>query len=109
LEEKPKTLHHRILSPKLQYGHSNGWIETKDEVKADLYSGKLVYRSIKETGKGPQIVIDGSTGLVRTDVAVDVLLDGKPIILNLAVLQVWVFDKGSWKLIGRQSTKVERR
>jgi hypothetical protein len=108
LEQKDTTLLNLLLSDKLQYGHSNGWIETKEEVKADLYNGKIVYHSIKENGAGLRTVIDGETGLVREDVAIDVLLDGKPVNLNLAVLQVWVFDKGTWKLIGRQSTKVER-
>jgi hypothetical protein len=108
LEQRDTSLLNRILSSKLQYGHSNGWIESKEEVKTDLYNGKITYRSIKDNGQGPQLVIVGSTGLVREDVAIDVLLDGKPINLNLAVLQVWVFEKGAWKLIGRQSTKVER-
>jgi hypothetical protein len=108
LEQKDTAVLNRLLSAKLQYGHSNGWVETKEEVKNDLYNGKLAYRSIKENGKGLSVVVEGSTGLVRADEAIDVLLDGKPVSLNLTVLQVWIFENGNWKLIGRQSTKVER-
>src|SRR6478752_3317518 len=63
------------LSAQLTYGHSNGWIETKEELKADLFNGKLSYKRIK--GNGPSIVIEENTGLVREEVTVDVLLDGK--------------------------------
>jgi hypothetical protein len=108
LEQKDTALLNQLLSAKLRYGHSNGWIETREELKANLYNGKLVYRSIKDNGMGLQTVIDGNTGLVREDVAIDVVLDNKPVSLNLSVLQVWVFDKGGWRLIGRHSTKVEK-
>src|SRR6186997_428010 len=94
------------LSAQLKYGHSNGWIETKDELKAHLFNGKLVYRSINGSGTGPTVVIEGKTGLVREEVTVDVLLDGKALNLKLSVLQVWIFRKGEWILLGRQSTKV---
>ena len=104
LIEKDTVFLNSILSPQLTYGHSNGWIETKEEVKAHLYNGKLVYRSIK--GEGPTVVIDGETGLVREEVTIDVLLDGKAVNLKLSVLQVWVYHKGEWILLGRQSTKV---
>lgn len=108
LEQKDTALLNRLLSPKLQYGHSNGWLETKAELIANLYNGKIVYHSIKETGKGLHVVIDGNTGLLREDIAIEVSLDNRPVNINLTVLQVWVFNNGQWKLIGRQSTKVDK-
>lgn len=106
LIEKDTVFLNRYLSAQLKYGHSNGWIETKDELKAHLFNGKLSYKSIVGNGAGPTVVIEGKTGLVREEIIVDVLLDGKALNLKLSVLQVWIFRKGEWILLGRQSTKV---
>ncbi len=106
LERKDTIFLNKHLNDQLQYGHSNGWIESKQELKAHLFNGKLVYRSITLNEKEPAIVIEGRTGLLREEVTIDVLLDGKPLNMKLSVLQVWVFRKGEWRLIARQSTKL---
>ena len=105
LIEKDTPALNKLLAEQLKYGHSNGWVETKSELKTHLYDGKLSYRSITLRGK-PEHIIEGHTGLVREEVGIDVLLDGNPVIMKLMVLQVWIFRKGGWVLIGRQSTKV---
>jgi hypothetical protein len=106
LEGKDTTTLNRVLSPKLRYGHSNAWIESKEELKANLFNGKLTYNAIKATGTAPQITIEEGTGLVRSEVQVEVTMNGKPMSFNLSVLQVWIYQKGEWRLIGRQSTKL---
>lgn len=105
LTTKDTVFMNRHLSPALQYGHSNGWLESKDEMKANLYNGKLTYKQIDSKGK-TNIQIDGKTGLVRMQSDVEVLLEGKTVNLSLSILQVWVYKKGDWILLGRQSTKV---
>lgn len=95
----------RHLSLLLVYGHSNGWLQTSGEMKADMFNGKLVYKKIipqSEYG----VLVEGNTGLVRTHAEVEVELEGKPLNLTLSILQVWVYKKGEWLLIGRQSTRV---
>ena len=106
LERKDTTALNQLLSQQLSYGHSNGWIETKDQLKANLFNGKLSYKSISRDGKEASVLIERQTGLVREEVMIEVLMDGKPLNLKLAVLQVWIFRKGDWILLGRQSTKV---
>jgi hypothetical protein len=106
LEQKDTVRLKELLGAQLRYGHSNGWIETKSELLANLYNGKLTYKSIKLSGDRPSVVIQRKTGLVREEVMVDILYDGKPVNMKLSVLQVWVFRKGKWTLLGRQSTKV---
>ena len=106
LERKDTAALNRLLGQDVEYGHSNGWIETRAELKRHLYNGKLVYNSIKLTGPEPRCRIEGGTGLVREEVMIDILLDGKPMQMKLHVLQVWVFRKGTWRLWSRQSTKV---
>jgi len=106
LEQKDSMQLSHLLSPRLQYGHSNGWIESKEQLIADLFNGKLTYKAITLHSVLPPPVIEGRTGLVRSVITADILLDGKPLNLKLSVLQVWLFEKGRWILIGRQSTKV---
>jgi hypothetical protein len=106
LEKRDTNTLNRLLSSRLQYGHSNGWIENREELKTHLYNGNLVYRRFERSGDEPRIVIEGITGLVRDEVRIEVLLDGRPLDMKLGVLQVWVFRKGEWQLIGRQSTKL---
>jgi len=104
LVAKDTVLIKRLLHKDVTYGHSNGWIETKEDVIKDLYSGKLEYRSIESSGW--QLVQSKSWANIRSTSKVQYLLDGKPGELHLHVLQVWYKTKGGWKLIARQSTKI---
>lgn len=94
----------KLLHEHLSYGHSNGWVETRQELIANLYNGKLTYNTIKQTREETAIV-DG-TATVRNIADIDVLLDGKQMNFRLQVLQVWVWNKKSWRLLGRQSVKM---
>lgn len=95
----------RHLSLSLVYGHSNGWLQTCQEMKKDLFNGTLVYKRIVPQSEY-SILVDGNTGLVRSHAEVEVELQGQPLTLTLSILQVWVYKKGEWLLIGRQSTRV---
>jgi hypothetical protein len=94
------------LHAKLKYGHSNGWVESKEELKRNLYNGKLEYTAIDVAGEERDLVIEGTTGLVRAKTHIEVRLDGKPLFLELMVLQVWIFEKNEWRLLGRHSSKL---
>jgi hypothetical protein len=106
LQQKDTAVLKKLLHKKLSYGHSNGWIESRQEVMTDLHNGKLVYNSISQTA--PNIVIEGKTAAVRAEADIDVALDGKQVKLRLHILQVWIWkDKDKeWKLLSRQSTKI---
>lgn len=93
-----------LLSDKVTYGHSNGWIETKQEVVQHLFDGTLTYNSIIQ-GE-PSIVLEGDIASVRANADVDVSLKGTQVKLGLHILQVWKKDKKRWVLLSRQSTKI---
>ena len=94
----------KVLHKKLSYGHSNGWIENKKEMVANLFNGKLTYNKREQTNEQVEIVRETAT--VRSTSDIDVLMDGKPMTFKLQVLQVWVWkDKEGWKLLGRQSVQ----
>lgn len=95
----------QLTHPQLTYGHSSGRkIQTKAEFIASL-AGKENYRSLAFTDQS--IAIVGSNALVRHiwDGA-DILPDGQTGRSYIAVLQVWLQDRGRWSLLARQSCKL---
>ncbi len=94
----------KLLDKRVNYGHSNGWIETQRDVIEDLASGKLEYSKIDQTA--PVMLLEDNTAAVRTNADVDVALNGKMMHLKLHILQVWVWENKHWQLFTRQSVKI---
>jgi hypothetical protein len=93
-----------LLSDKLSYGHSNGWLQTRQNVIEDLYNGKIIYKQITPTT--PEIVVDGNIASARMIADVDVVMDGKQLQFKLKVLQVWNRKNDHWEMFARQSVKM---
>jgi len=117
-EEKPATTmkeFHRALVDKntvsinqqtdkaLSYGHSNGWVETKDDVIKDLETGYIVYHSYKEDSL--KITINNSMANARFVADISATLNGKTTTFHLKVLEVWVKKGKRWLLFARQAVK----
>jgi hypothetical protein len=94
----------QLLHKDLSYGHSNAWVETKQDVIKDLYSGKLAYTKIESKDFIWTASKDWAT--VRTTSAINFVLDGKEGILQLHVMQCWSKTNKGWQLVARQSTKL---
>ncbi len=94
----------RLLKEDVHYYHSNGWVELKRDMTADLYNGKLTYREIKVESQ--YIRVTGNVGLVKMIVDVDVTMRGAPVKLKLNVLQHWVWKNYKWELAARKSETV---
>jgi len=93
-----------LVSDKLSYGHSNGWIQTEKDIVADLYNGKISYTTI---GQGEEdIVMEGNTACVRNEASIVAVMNGKTLQFKLKVLQVWIWNEDGWKLLARQSVKI---
>ncbi len=93
-----------LLNEKLVYGHSNLWMETKKELIADLYNGKIKYKKIAP--ENAKINIEGTTAAVRNISFIDAEMEGKVLSFKLTVLQVWVWTSNRWELFARQSVKM---
>ena len=93
----------KILCDKLSYGHSNGWIQSKRQLIDDLYNGKITYKKVRcgET----EVTEQKGTAWVRSVADIDTEMEGKPMTFKLRVLQVWIKQKGKWRLFARQSVK----
>jgi predicted RNA-binding protein with PUA domain len=94
-----------LLDSRCLYMHSNGWIQTADEVVKDMQSKKLVYKKISITESQARqyesMVIVTGKGRFEGEV------DGKPFGMLLMYTEVYVKRKSNWKLVSRQSTKLE--
>jgi hypothetical protein len=94
----------KITHSNLSYGHSSGLVEDKAAFIEKLASG--ADDITKMTVSDQAIKVTGDVATVRQKLVIDVVSSGKPNQLNLSVLLIFVKDKGEWKLLARQSTKV---
>lgn len=89
----------------LSYGHSNGWVEAKNEMIKNLETGYTSYKSIKEDSL--QIAINGNIANARFVGDYEVSLNGgNPVVYHLKVLEVWVKKGNRWMLFARQAIKL---
>jgi hypothetical protein len=105
LLSKDQSTLQQVLSGDVSYGHSNGWVQTKQDILNDLQSGKLIYSKIENSN----VMIVAATdkwATVRTNTNAEGSINGTAFQLKLHVLQVWIRTKEGWQLLARQSTKL---
>ena len=93
-----------VLENQLVYIHSNGWIETKAEVIADLKSGKLNYIKVNVTEAKARIY--KNTAIINGKGVFNVMLEGKPVEINLLYTEVYINKKDKWQLASRHANKL---
>lgn len=93
-----------FLHPDLKYIHSNGWIESKDDVLKDLQSGKLVY--LKVQVQEAQVRQIAQTAIVTGKGNFKVVMDGKSLDIILLYTEVYVKQKKQWLLISRHANRL---
>lgn len=94
---------HQLVHDQLSYGHSNAWIENKTELLKNNASGYLQYQTISPDSI--QIQQTGDVVIVRFNAKHEVIWKGQPLIIDLHVCQVWIWQQSKWQLMARQSTK----
>ena len=104
LNKDEKTLQ-LLLHKDVSYGHSNGWVQNKNDILADFKSGKLMYSKI-ENSTVIIVTQNKKSATVRTNTNAEGEIDHKAFQLKLHVLQVWMKTKKGWQLFARQSTKL---
>ena len=94
-----------LTSKDLSYGHSSGLLENQDQFIEALVSGKsdfsivnLSDQSIKLSGK--------NLAIVRHKLKGETVHGSGPAAVNLGILNIWVKEKGGWKLLARQAFKL---
>lgn len=94
----------KIAHDNLTYGHSSGLIEDKKAFVEALASGKSDFTSITLTDQ--VIKVTGNTATVRHKLLGETMSNGTTSPINLSVLLVWIKEKGEWKLLARQTTRI---
>lgn len=96
----------RLVSQRIQYAHSNGWIETRKEMIKHLHDGTLTYKSIKLDKI--ETAIDGNMGLAKSNGRFVVIMGGSVLEFQLKVTQIWEWKRRKWVLMSRQSVKMDQ-
>lgn len=96
----------QLLDGKLSFGHSNGWVQTKQDVWNDFKEGRLDYLDLTTT-EVKILQIGKELATVTMKVQAKGKLKEKEFDLKLTVLQVWKKDKKGWQLFARQSAKID--
>ncbi|HEV7780411.1 MAG TPA: nuclear transport factor 2 family protein [Chitinophagaceae bacterium] len=87
----------------LSYGHSNGWVETKNDMIKNLETGYMKYNSYKEDSL--QVMLNGNMANARFVADISATLNGKDGNYHLKVLEVWVKKGKRWLLFARQAVR----
>lgn len=93
-----------VLDDRLLFVHSNGWRENKQEFIEDIKSGKLKYVNIQVVESSARIY--PATAIVTGTGKFTVLLDGKPLEINLFYTEVYIVKNDRWLLASRHSNRM---
>ena len=105
LLQKDKNALRSILHKDLSFGHSNGWIQSRNDIMNDFKTGKLVYNKF-ENNSSAIVSISKKYATVKTNSNAEGAVNGTAFKLTLHVMQFWIKTKKGWQLIARQSAKV---
>ena len=87
----------------LSYGHSNGWVQTKNDLIKDFETGYISYQNFKEDSI--TVAINGNIANVRFKANIIATMKETTNTYNLKVLEVWVKKSNRWVLFARQAVK----
>jgi len=92
-----------IVSDKLSYGHSSGFVEGKTEFVDKIVSGKSDFVTIEL--KDQVISISGKIAVIRHKLNATTNDNGKPGEVHLSILLIFQKENKQWKLLARQAVK----
>ena len=87
----------------LSYGHSNGWVQKKNDVIKDFETNKISYQSFKEDSI--TVLMNDNFANVRFVADIEATMNDKSNTYHLKVLEVWIKKSKRWVLFARQAVK----
>ena len=94
----------QILSDDLIYTHSTGVAETKAEYLGQLKSGQLKYQSMEH--EGVVVRVYGDTAILTGRTKVRSVSRGQELNNDLRFIIVYVKQRGRWRMVSWQSTRI---
>ena len=93
-----------LLDDQLKYIHSNGWIQSKNEVIDDFNNGKLVFKGIDVTESAVRLY--DQTAIVTGKGKFSGVNGGNPFDLELTYTEVYIKNKDRWLLASRHANRM---
>ena len=93
-----------ILDADLKYIHSNGWVESKEDLLANLKSDKLVYKQVLVSDT--KVTLTNHVAIVSGKGLFSVVLDNQTLEIPLMYSEIYVKKKGKWLLLHRHANKL---
>ena len=94
-----------LFNDNIVYIHSNGWIENKTEIIADLKSGKLNYKRVEVSEA--KVRISKNVAILTGKGVFFVKMDNKDLEIKLLYSEVYIKEKGKWLLTNRHANKLQ--
>lgn len=94
----------KVLDERVEYVHSNGWVQSKKDVLDDMKSGKLVYQAV--TVKESAVRIYGQAAIVTGLGTFEGINSGTAFKLDLKYTEIYVKTPEGWKLASRHSNRM---
>ena len=94
-----------VMTDDLTWTHSNAIVETKAEFLDAVKTGKYVYKAMAFDERRVRLHGD-ATAIVSGTTKVQVVTGGRDIEVKLRFTELYVKDKGGWKMALWQSTRV---
>lgn len=93
----------QLTHPQLTMGHSNGWLQDKDDLLSSLTDGYVGYSVINQV-EAPTIFLKTDSLLItRRNIDVQGIVNKYKFDVKLNVLENWIFIEDTWVLLSRQS------
>ena len=98
-----------ILHTDLTFGHSNGWLETKNSLLENLPTSKVIYKEFVKHDEAEIKIIWEANPLatVRREITAIGEYEKQEFEVDLKVLEIWIKQNKSWLLLARQSVEVD--
>ncbi|MBX2956410.1 MAG: nuclear transport factor 2 family protein [Cyclobacteriaceae bacterium] len=93
-----------VLDNDLAYIHSNGWVESKQDVLENLRSGKLVYGDVQI--ENAKVRLYKSTAIVTGTGKFSGGNNGNTFDLRLLYTEVYVLKNKKWLLVSRHANRL---
>lgn len=93
-----------MLAEELNYGHSNGEVETKAQFLDTIRTGRIRYEALDV--KKLDVRLYDDIALVAGHLACKAQVSGQPLAIDLRYTDAYVKRDGRWQLVAWQSTRV---
>ena len=93
-----------LFNDNIEYIHSNGWIENKTDIIADLKSGKLNYKRVEVSEA--KVCLSKNVAILTGKGVFFVTMDNKDLEIKLLYSEVYIKEKGKWLLTHRHANKL---